>query len=80
MWEKFLKLFETKYRIVPMYADNKKVGYVVQKSGIFGGWMPMQMPFVEKVKTEKNVMTERDALFTNEEDAIAFIKYQKNTL
>ena len=80
MWKKILEFFGTKYRIVPTYADNKRVGCVVQRKGFFGYWSTMQMPHIEKVKCENDVLTERDAFFNDEEEAMAFIKYHKTTL
>ena len=38
------------------------------------------MPHIEKVKCENDVLTERDAFFNDEEEAMAFIKYHKTTL
>lgn len=77
MWNKIKDFFTTKYRIVPTYADNKKVGYVVQRKGFFGYWSTMQMPHLEKVKCENDVLTEREAFFKEEDEAMAFINYQK---
>lgn len=80
MWKKILQFFGTKYRIVPTYADNERVGCVVQRKGFLGYWCTMQMPHVEKVKCENDVLTERDAFFKDEEEAMDFIKYHKTTL
>lgn len=80
MWEKIKEFFAAKYRIIPVFADNKRVGVVVQKRGFLGYWHTMMMPKIEKVKCENDVITEREAFFLKEEEAMEFVKYQKSSL
>ena len=77
MWKKIKEFFAAKYRIVPVYDGNKKMGYVAQKKGIFGYWITMQIPHFEKVKYEHDELVMRQALFKEENEAMAFINYQK---
>lgn len=80
MFKKIKEFFENKYRIVPVYADNKKVGFMVQKKYLWIYWDTMMMPKVEKIKCEKEEISEHEAFFTTEEEANAFITYQKTVL
>lgn len=80
MFEKIKNFFETKYRIIPVYTDNQRSGYQVQKKMFWGYWMTMQMQKIEKVKCENEVVIDSDALFPSEEEALCFIKYQKTKI
>lgn len=80
MFEKFKKYFTTKYRIIPTYADNKQVGFVVQQKLFFCCWVTMQMPKIERIKCENDVITEQEAFFSTKEEAMDFITYQKTAL
>ena len=80
MWKKIKEFFETKYRIVPTYADNKKVGFIVQQKGLIGYWNTAPMPEISKIPCYKDQLMVRDAFFTTEEEAIKFISSQKTIL
>ncbi len=77
MFEKIKEFFKTKYRIVPVYQDNKRSGYQVQRRFFWGCWIVMQKPNVKKVQYETEVVTNDEAFFSSEEEAIHFVKCQK---
>ena len=80
MFEKIKGFFETKYRVVPVYSDNNKCKFVVQsKSGLLG-WRTISVQKLEKVKTETEVLIDKDALFNTEEEAKDFIRCKKTIL
>lgn len=80
MFEKIKEFFRTKYRIIPVYSDNKRSGYQVQKKLFWGYWINMQMAKLEKVKCESEVVMDSDAFFPTVEEAMNFIKYQKTAI
>lgn len=82
------RFFETKYRIMPVYRNNKHVGYVVYaKNAPFGFWNMLSLDIVvTDVKTDnEGVNTEREriennsspAYFRTEQEALDFINRLK---
>ena len=80
MWKKFKEFFATKYRIVAVYQDNTKCGFTVQKKNFLCGWVTAQMPKLEKVKSENELLIEQDSFFKTKEEADNFIESQKTTV
>ena len=85
------KLFETKYRIMPVYRNGKGVGFVVyQKTAFIGAWtiVPLDILVTDVIKDNegKNIETERieinnnPAYFKTEDEARAFIAHIKTIL
>lgn len=83
------KLFETKYRIMPVYREHKQVGYVVYSRGpILRAWTIMaldvlspkiQADFKGENNTEVDqiISNERPAYFKTDEEAKQFIERLK---
>lgn len=85
------KLFETKYRIMPVYRNSKCVGYVVyQKTAWIGQWtiVPLDILVTDVVKGDdgNNIETEHiesnnnPAYFKTEDEAKTFIEHIKTIL
>lgn len=71
--------FATKYRIMPVYADtsNKQVAVIVEiKQGFFQDFCPM----AKTCLNENGELTDKPAIFDNEEDARFFINHLTETL
>ena len=85
------KLFETKYRIMPVYRNGKGVGFVVyQKNPFIGAWTiaPLDILVTDVIKDNegKNIETERieinnnPAYFKTEDEARTFSEHIKTIL
>ena len=80
MLEKVKEFFAMKYRIVPTYAENKKVGFIVQRKGFWGYWTTAPITKVSKVPCYRDQLTVSDAFFLTEEEAKDFVNSQKTIL
>ena len=80
MWEKFKRFFETKYRVVPVYTDNKKCGFAVQVKSFLSQWVNARVQTLEKVKSENDLLIDKDAFFNTEDEAREFIASKKTIL
>lgn len=68
--------FKTKYRIMPVYAENenKQVAVIVE---VKYGSMQDFRPMAKTCLNDKGELTEKPAIFDNEEEAKLFIKHLK---
>ena len=80
MWNKIKEFFATKYRIVPVYQDNDKCGFIVHKKCFLCFWTVARITSLEIIKTEKEILTYNDAYFKTKDEAMNFITSQKTTL
>lgn len=85
------KLFETKYRIMPVYRNGKCVGFVVyHKTAILGTWtiVPLDILVTDVIKDADGNNIENDriesdnnpAYFKTEDEAKTFIEHIKTIL
>jgi len=71
--------FKTKYRIMPVYSEknNKQIAVMVEvKYNFIHEFQPMS----KKCLDENGELTDKPAIFDNEEDALFFIKHLTESL
>lgn len=80
MLKKIKRFFETKYRVVPVYADNKKCGFAVQVRSFLSQWENAKVQTLEKIRSENELLIDTDAFFNTENEAREFIERKKTIL
>ena len=77
------KLFETKYRIMPVYRNGKGVGFVVyQKNAFIGAWTiaPLDILVTDIIKDNEGkwFIDELTPIFTEDRDYINRLVYPES--